>query len=224
MNWRAIGILGGMGPLASADFVTRLVRACGAERDADYPRLLLDSNPYVPDRNAALRGGPSPGPALAAMARGLVAQGASVLAMPCNAAHGWAADIAAATPATFVNMIDATVARTLALHPRAVGVLGVAATLDARLYHAPLQAAGVRVIDPDRAALATCVAAVKAGRHNDATRADIAAVAAAMVAQGADVLILACTELPLILTSAAVPLIDATAALVDATLTAARTP
>jgi aspartate racemase len=221
-RWRTIGVLGGMGPLASADFLTRLVLASHGERDNDSPHILLDSNPHVPDRNAALAGDASPGPVLADMAKGLVAQGASVLAMPCNAAHGWAADIAAVPGATFVNMVDAAVARTLALSPHAVGVLGVKATITARLYHTPLEAAGVHVIDPDGTALAACVASVKAARYFESTRIAIAAVAASMIAAGADVLIVACSELPMILSHAAVPLVDATATLVDATLAAAR--
>ncbi|TFU01370.1 amino acid racemase [Polymorphobacter arshaanensis] len=225
-NWRPIGVIGGMGPLASADFITRLVLGCGATRDCDYPRLLLDSNPHVPDRNAARHGGASPGPALAAMARGLVAQGAQVLAMPCNAAHGWADAIIGAiaeTPAArFVNLVDAAVARVLALGARRVGVLGVAATLDAGLYHRPLQAAGIEVLEPEREAFGACIEAVKAGRHDDTTRAAMAAIAGALAAQGADVLIAACTEVPLILTQAPVPLVDATDALVNATLAAAR--
>lgn len=211
-----------MGPAATADFLARLVRGVVAADDSDHPRILVDSNPHVPDRNAALAGtGPSPGPALAAMARGLAAQGAEILAMPCNAAHGWADDIRAATPLPFIDMVAASVARLQGA--RLVGLIAVAATLDARLYHRPLEAAGLAVIEPDRAAVADLVARVKAGDTGPAAQDAAAALAAGLVARGADRLLAACTEIPLVLGQAhcTVPLVETTQALADATLAAA---
>jgi aspartate racemase len=224
-HWRTIGVLGGMGPAATADFLTRLVIAANASRDSDHPRVLVDSNPHVPDRNAAREGrGPSPGPALAAMAEGLVAQGAEVLAMPCNAAHGWADDVRAATSATFVDLIDAAVAEALKTNPRRIGLLAVGATLDAGLYQRALAPHGVMVIEPDRTVFQPLVNAVKAGDTGPEIRTAMATEAARLVGQGADAIIAACTEVPLVLTAAhvSVPFTDATAALVTATLAAAR--
>lgn len=211
-----------MGPAATADFLARLVRGVRAADDRDHPRILVDSNPHVPDRNAALAGeGPSPGPTLARMARGLAAQGAELLAMPCNAAHGWAADIRAATDLPFIDMIEASMARLQGA--RTVGLIAVAATLDARLYHRPLEAAGIAVIEPDREVVARLVARVKAGDVGAAAQAEAGALAAGLVARGADRLLAACTEIPLVLGQAqcSVPLVETTQALADATLEAA---
>ncbi|MBC7521554.1 MAG: amino acid racemase [Sandarakinorhabdus sp.] len=224
-GWRAIGIIGGMGPAATADFLGRLVVGVGAGTDEDNPRFFVDSNPDIADRNAARAGqGPSPGPALAAMARGLALAGAEVLAMPCNAAHGWADDIIAATPLPSISMIDAAVAAAAALQPKRIGVIAVGATLDARLYHAPLEALGIGVIDCDRSIVQPLVTAIKAGDTGPAIRAAMAAEAARLVAAGADAVIAACTEVPLVLgeKDVTVPFIDATAALVAAVLAAAR--
>lgn len=224
-NWRPIGVIGGMGPAATADFLARLVVAAGAARDEDHPRVFVDSNPNVPDRNAARGGGgPSPGPALAAMAQGLVVQGAEVLAMPCNAAHGWVGDIVAATRATFIDMVDAAVTEALAFAPMTVGILAIGATLDARLYHDRLVATGVTIIDGDRAVVQPLVSRIKAGDKGPEVRAGLAAEAARLVADGAEVIIAACTEVPLALSAidVNVPLVDATAALVTATLAAAN--
>lgn len=224
-HWRPIGVIGGMGPAATADFLARLVIAVGAARDADHPRVFIDCNPQVPDRNQASAGqGASPGPALAAMAQGLVAQGAEVLAMPCNAAHGWADAIVAATPARFVSMIDAAVAAAVATGARQVGIIAVGATLDARLYQDRLAAAGIAAIECDRAVVQPLVTAIKAGDTGPAVRAALAAEAARLAAAGAGAVIAACTEIPLVLRAADVPVafIDATAALVAATLAAAR--
>ncbi len=228
-EWRPIGVIGGMGPAATADFLARLVVGVGAARDSDHPRVFIDSNPCVPDRNAARSGqGPSPGPALAAMARGLVAQGAEILVMPCNAAHGWADDVIAATKARFVSMVDAAVAAAVvavaAARARQVGIIAVGATLDARLYHDRLATEGIAVIECDRRVVQPLVAAIKAGDTGPIVCAALAAEAARLAACGAGAVIAACTEVPLVLRAADVPVpfIDATAALVKATLAAAR--
>lgn len=224
-RYRTIGVIGGMGPAATADFLARLVAGVDAASDTDHPRVLVDSNPHVPDRNAAaLTGAASPGPVLAAMAQALVGQGAEVLAMPCNAAHGWAdAIIAAETGAPFVSMIAAAVAEAMAHRPRAIGVIGVGATLALDLYG---RASPVPVLNGDLAVVQPAVNAIKAGDRSDAVRAALAGEAARLAAAGADVVIAACTEVPLLLAQAdvAVPLIDSTAALARATLAAARLP
>lgn len=220
-RYRTIGVIGGMGPAATADFLGRLVAGVNAASDTDHPRVLVDSNPHVPDRNAAaLTGAASPGPALAAMAQALVGLGAELLAMPCNAAHGWADSI---TAAPFVSMIDAAVAEAMAHRPRAIGVIGVGATLALDLYG---RASPVPVLNGDLAVVQPAVNAIKAGDRSDAVRERLAGEAARLAAAGADVVIAACTEVPLLLGQAdvAVPLIDSTAALARATLAAARLP
>src|SRR2546428_7813554 len=85
---KVVGVLGGMGPLATADFYAKLVRLTPARTDQDHLRVIIDSNPQVPDRTRGLRGeGPDPTPALVATARGLERAGADLIAIPCNSAH-----------------------------------------------------------------------------------------------------------------------------------------
>lgn len=224
-RWRTIGVIGGMGPAATADFMARLVTAAGAGRDSDHPRVLVDSNPQVPDRNAARAGaGPSPGPALAAMARGLTTAGAEILAMPCNAAHGWAGDIEAAVAgrARFVSMIEAAAAALAGA--RHVGIMAVGATLKARIYHDRLAAAGIAAIDCDAATVQPLVNAIKAGDVGNEVRDGLAREAARLAGAGANAILAACTEIPLVLRAVDVPVryVDATAELVRASLAAAR--
>lgn len=214
-----------MGPAATADFLARLVVAVGAADDRGHPRILVDSNPHVPDRNAARRGeGPSPGPALAAMARGLEAQGAELLVMPCNAAHGWADDIRGATSLPFVDMVEVAAREAIATGATQVGLIAVAATLEGRLYHRPLEAGGLAVLTPEAEEVRRLVARVKAGDTGPDARAEARALADALAASGASAVIAACTEIPLVLDAGAcpVPFIDSTAALVRAALSAAR--
>jgi aspartate racemase len=216
-----IGVLGGMGPAATVHFLGRLVALAPAASDRDHPHVLVDSNPHVPDRNAALRGdGPSPGPVLAGMARGLETAGATVLAMPCNAAHAWADDIRAATRLPLIDMVDAACADAATLGARKVGLLAVAATLDAGLYRARLAARGIEVVAPQRAAVATLVARIKSGGVGATERAAAQALVAECLALGADVVIAACTEIPLVLdeSNCPEPLVDSSAALARAVL------
>ena len=85
-----IGVLGGMGPLATADFLAKLAHATPAVRDQDHFPVTVDSTPQIPDRVAALQGrGLDPLPALVAAADRLAAAGCALVAMPCNTAHLW---------------------------------------------------------------------------------------------------------------------------------------
>lgn len=221
---KTLGVLGGMGPAATLDFLVKLHAATPATRDEDHLRVITDSDPRVPGRNAALSGdGPSPGPALAAMARGLERAGAEVLAMPCNAAHSWAGEIATAVGVPFVSMIDAAVAAVVVSGARRVGVLAAGATLRSGLYRNALNAAGVEAIEVAEADFMPVLMRIKGGDTGPGVRAAMAALAAGLVANGADAVLMACTEVPLVLgqAEASVPLIDATAALVGAVLAAA---
>jgi aspartate racemase len=214
---KAIGILGGMGPAATVDLMARLIAATPAQRDEDHLHLLVDSNPQVPNRNAAIAGqGDSPAPALVAMAQGLERQGADLLAIACNSAHAWADDIRTATHLPLVSMIDATVAA-IPDGVRTVGLLAADACLGANLYQAPLAEAGYAVVlTDDQPDFMRRVYGVKAGETGAAARAGMAAIAQGLIARGAEAIIAACTEVPLLLSPAdiPVPLVDSTDALV----------
>ena len=216
-----VGVLGGMGPAATLDFLTRLHAATPATGDADHLRVITDSNPGVPGRNAALSGdGPSPGPALAAMARGLVTAGAQVLAMPCNAAHAWAGEIVAAVEMPFVSMIDAAVTAVRTSGARRVGILAADATLRSGLYRDALATFGIAVVEVDSADFMPVLLRIKGGDTGAGVRPAMVGLAAGLVARGADVVLAACTEVPLVLSpnDVKVPLIDATGTLVAAVL------
>ena len=221
---KTLGVIGGMGPAATLDFLVKLHAATPAAGDGDHLHVITDNNPRRADRNAAMSAdGPSPAPSLAATARGLAAMGAGVLAMPCNAAHAWAAAITAATPLPFVSMIDAAVAEVVATGAKTVGLLAVAATHASRIYHAGFAAAGVAVLAPDMAVFMPLIYRVKSGDTGPEVRATMAGQAQAMIDAGAEIILAACTEVPLVFGPGDVPIpvISATDALVTAVLRAA---
>jgi aspartate racemase len=229
-----VGVLGGMGPAATIDFMGKVLAYSQAtqgedRREQNNVRLIVDSNPWVPDRNAAVAGtGPSPAPALAEMARGIERAGASFLVMPCNAAHAFAADIVAATPLPFVHLIEETAraARRDYAQVRRVGVLAVAATAQARLYERALEPLGFEVIVPVDAARVRFMEGIWAIKAGDLAtgRAVVAKSAQALVEAGAELVIAGCTEVPIVLGAGdlPVPLIDATDVLARRTVAYAR--
>ena len=89
---KTLGVLGGMGPAATLDFLAKVQAATPVAREQDHLRVLVDINPHVPDRNLE---GSDPGPVLASMAVGLREAGAQVLAIACNTAHAYAQEVKA---------------------------------------------------------------------------------------------------------------------------------
>ena len=85
---KTVGIMGGMGPLATADLISNIVAHTKAERDSDHVHLLIDCDGTVPDRTEAiLHGGESPLVKLCTMAKNLEFMGADLIAISCNTSH-----------------------------------------------------------------------------------------------------------------------------------------
>lgn len=218
-----VGVLGGMGPLATVDFMHKLLDATPARCDQDHLPLLVSSIPQVPDRTAAYRGeGASPLPALIASGRRLVDGGAAMVVMPCNTAHLWFEPLQAALGVPMLHLVDAALAEAAEVVGGApLGLLATDATLASGLYTARAPQIGWCL--PTAVEIDTCItpgiAAIKAGDLATG-RARLSAVACALVRRGARALVLGCTEIPLVLdaASAPVPVIDATAALARRTV------
>ncbi len=198
---RVLGVLGGMGPLASAQFMLRLTLLTPAARDQDQVPAVLWSDPRVPDRTRGkLAGGEDPLPWLLRGVRGLRAAGCGAIAIPCNTAHGWYEEMQA-EGLPILHIVDAA-ADALAKHtPRGtIGLMGTAATLRMRLYQDRLEARGWTCIVPTEAEMQAKVspgiALVKANRVAEAY-APLAETVQALAARGADAVVLGCTEIPL---------------------------
>ncbi|MDG2522911.1 amino acid racemase [Caulobacter segnis] len=225
-----VGVLGGMGPAATIDLMGAVLRLSKGAVEQDGLRLLVDSNPAVPDRNEALlRGGPSPGPTLAAMARGLETAGADFLVMSCNTAHAFQYDIERAVRIPFVSMIEEAVAAAAAAADpgAAVGLLAADGCLQADLYGPQLARRGLSCVTleaPDQARFMQLVYAIKRGDLSLGVSDAMAALAERLRQCGAQVIIAACTEAPLVLHEGMTdaPLIDSTGALARAIVDYAR--
>jgi aspartate racemase len=203
-----LGVLGGMGPAATLEFLRQVHELTPAEGDQDHIRILMDLNPKVPDRNTL---GPQAGACLAEMAGALAGAGAEVLAMPCNTAHAHAGLIQRASGLPLIDLIEtgATAARDLGA--RRVGVLGTKGAL--RLYREYLaaQAMGLVSLEPARQdAFMATIYKIKGGDLGPAVRKEMAGYAADLIAGGAEAVVAGCTEAPLVLSAGDVraPLVD----------------
>lgn len=228
---RILGVLGGMGPLASAQFMLRLTLLTPAERDQAHIPVVLWSDPRVPDRTRGkLAGGEDPLPWLQRGMRGLRAAGCKAVAIPCNTAHGWH-DALLAEGLPILHIVDATAAELRKVAPAGrVGVMGTAATLAMRLYQDRLEAQGWDCITPSEAEMAQLVspaiAMVKANRVSDAY-APLAEAVKRLAGRGAGAVVLGCTEIPLGIgagpyRSLPVPVVDSIDALALAAIAWAR--
>jgi aspartate racemase len=150
-----LGVLGGMGPASTVDFMDKLTRLTDASVDQDHLPMITLSDPRIPDRSMAIEGtGPSPEPMLIDCITRLQAAGATVIAIPCNTAHYWIDAMSAASAVPLLSIIDATIETTVASVPAGakVGILATEGTISAKIYDTPLISAGYipESLDADR--------------------------------------------------------------------------
>ena len=135
---RVVGILGGMGPMSTADLMRKVTEKTPVQHEREHLRMLIDSRPQIPDRPAGLLGtGPSPVPMLQESARLLEAWGAELIAIPCNTAHGFLADVQAAVQIEVLDMIGIVgreLGRTFS-EGAPIGLFSTTAAQQLRIFH-----------------------------------------------------------------------------------------
>lgn len=198
-----LGILGGMGPMATVDFMGKIIRNTPASCDQDHIQMVVCSATNVPDRTAAILGqGSDPLPAMLDALHRLELSGASCIAIPCNTAHHWHGALQAETSVPIIHIVDA-VADALArqrLNPT-IGVLATDGTVRAGIYQERLAERGYACVAPDAKAQAEIMRAirlVKAGHTNEAAGI-LGREAETLAARGCSHIAMACTEIPLAL-------------------------
>jgi len=228
-----IGVIGGVGPAATVDFMDKVVRATRAHRDQDHVKMVVEHNPQIPDRTEHLvADGPDPTVALYAAAKKLEAADADLIAIPCNTAHAFVARIQPYLGIPIVNMLHEAVRHIRQRYGGncTAGLLATDGTVASRVYHDAADAAGMTLIAPDAGHQARVMDAiygergVKAGFTDGPCRESLRSAIAHLADRGATVMILGCTELPLILPGTASLTVGAHAvAVIDPTEILART-
>ena len=215
MTKKTIGIIGGMGPLATCDLFKKIITNTPAACDQDHIHVIIDNNTNIPDRTAALlAGGPSPLPEMVKSAQRLEAAGADALIMPCNTAHGFYEPLQEAVSIPVIHMIRETVGTMVRSGITCAGLLATSGTIEAGVYDRPCTA-GLRGAEPraeahtgtslrllkptedeQKAVMHMIYQGVKAGvKDYDASA--VQAIADRLISEGAQAIILGCTELPL---------------------------
>ena len=163
---KSIGILGGMGPLATADLLRKIVILTKASCDNEHIRVYIDSNAAIPDRTAAiLNGGPDPLPEMASALRHLEACGADCILMPCNTAHYFLPRLQEMTGIPFLNMPEITAKRCAERFPgRRAAILATDGTVQTGIYDRALSQRGVAFLHPDREEQKTVMHLIRTGQ------------------------------------------------------------
>ncbi len=200
---KSVGILGGMGPMATAELFYKIVNNTDAHSDGEHLRVFMDNNPAIPDRTAAiLRGGESPLPALYESLHKLISCGADCIIIPCNTSHHYLPQLQKESPVPILNMPEITAEESAKRFPgKKAGILATKGTLAVGIYQEVLKNAGVSYIIPDEegenALMRVIYDGIKAGKDGESYREDIENTLSAMKERGADFFILGCTELPI---------------------------
>lgn len=197
-----LGILGGLGPAASCYFYQMLIDHTPAARDQDHLDLVLSSRASTPDRTAFIVGASKDDPFAVMYQDGesLVHYGATVLAIPCNTAHYFYDQLAAALPVPVLNMPRLTVADAKAAGATKLGILATDGTLISGTYQLMCEEAGLGCAVP-RPDLQIGVMQLIYDQIKQGKRADMAlfdAIVDDLAFQGCDMAVLGCTELSLV--------------------------
>jgi aspartate racemase len=237
MREKVIGILGGMGPEATLDCFAKIIKNTPAARDQDHLRVVIDSNPKVPDRTAAIiANGESPVPAMAAGCRALERAGADFIIIPCVSAHVFLAELQQQTRLPILSIFDA-VAETITRNfseIKTVGLLGTTGTVSGGLFQKRLAREEINTLVPDDGVQSKIMAAIydiknaQAPRTRSEITADLIAAAGSLISRkpdGAQGIVAGCTEVPLALKQEhlPVPYFDAVAILARAAIRRAGT-
>ncbi len=219
---RRLGVLGGMGPLATADFLRKLIEATPAERDQDHLPVIVYSVPQIPDRVGPVLDGTraSPVPAMIEGVHTLERTGVQAIAIPCITAHHWYEELCRAATVPIIHVAEASVT---ALRARGVegqvGLLATEATLRSGFFQTRLEAGGLQVVHATQQELHELVLpAIARVKRNDLAGACTLATQAVerLLGRGAESTVLACSELPLALSGARPELVARCVDTVDA--------
>lgn len=202
---KTLGIVGGMGPLATAHFYQRLIHTVNAEHDQEHPRVLIDSNPSIPDRTLALAGkGPSPAPAIIKSAQNLKKIGSHILAIPCITAHAYFKEISKSVDIPIIHILEES-AEYYRSHfsEKRIGVAATAGTIHSRLLENYFETD--KLVYPDEETIEKWImgaiygkTGVKGGNLTDSVRL-LDTACEKLIDNGADILIAGCTEISIII-------------------------
>ena len=221
---KSIGIIGGMGPLATSDLFKKIIDLTDAKSDQEHIHIYIDCNTNIPDRTKAiLEGGSDPVPELVRSGVRLQSMGADVLVMPCNTAHYFYDRITPFFDIPLLNMLNETAKE---IHKRKISKIGLLATdgtIQSGVYHKVFADMGIDLVIPPSIKQASVMEVIYKGvkaLNKNFNINDFCVTIDELFEQGAEVLVLGCTELPVAFEMFHIdrPAIDPTLALAEAAI------
>jgi aspartate racemase len=219
---RTLGIIGGMGPFATLDFFKKVLDASDVECDQKHLHIFIDNYPQIPDRTTfLLKGGENPYPLILESAKNLIMLNCSVLCMPCNTAHYWAEQLKRdiSGDAIFIDMIESVKEYIFLKYGNKVKalIMGTDGLVKSKIYDKYFDSS--ILIYPDNSLqneVMTIIKLIKAGKTTDII--DVfKELLAKLKKYKPDLLIAACTEIPIIL-----PFINSDVEILDSNLILAQ--
>ena len=199
---KTLGVIGGLGPMATAYFLQLLTQMTDADTDQNHIEVLIYSRPQIPDRTRYILGKSedSPVPDMVDTGVALAAQGADLLTIPCVTAHYFQKELETAIGIPIINAIEETAEYLQQRGCKRVGIMATDGTIESGIFQRTLEEYGMQVIIPCQEEQAKVMHLiydnVKAGKPLE--YALFQDVAETLFAQGAEVILLGCTELSLI--------------------------
>ncbi|MBK5145297.1 amino acid racemase [Budviciaceae bacterium BWR-B9] len=197
-----IGVLGGMGPAATVDLFNKFVTYTAAHNDQEHIPLIISSIPDIPDRTEALmHHGQSPLPVMQDYLKRLEDAGAECIVIPCNTAHYWFSELKSACHVDMLSIVETTMKEVIFSGKKKVGLLATNATLYMGLYQKSIEELGFECIRPDENSQIKVMESIYALKSGDNQLAEylMKEQAEQLFKQGAEVIVLGCTEVPVIL-------------------------
>ncbi len=196
-----IGVFGGMGPSATVDFLDKLVRLTPAARDQDHLPVIVASLPHIHDRSSAILGhGRDPLPQLLAGIALLNQAGVGVIAIPCNSSHHWFDEMSSSSKAPLLHIGKTCVEAIPSGGEPRVAIFATRGALMSGFYQRELLARAIDFMlpapDGGQTQVDSCIREIKAGNFETGGQ-HLTQACREVVQQGANLLIMGCTEIPL---------------------------
>lgn len=202
MEKKTLGIVGGVGPLATMFIGEMIVRRTKAAKDQEHVNSIITNNTSIPDRTAFILGRTqeNPVPVMIGDMKKLTSIGAELIIIPCNTAHTFYDELQQGSPVPVIHMIRETMKRAAGQKAKKVGILATTGTITSKVYQQAALDYGLEAVLPDEEiqekVMSIIYDNVKAGK--DADRKNWNDIVAFMESRGCDRIILGCTELSIV--------------------------
>jgi len=223
---KKLGILGGMGPAASAEFITRIISKTPANCDQDHIPFVLWNEPRIPDRSTSVQNGNDlPLPWLQEGIKGLKHAGCDRIVIPCNSAHFWYSQLSK-LGVPILHIVDSVAEEleNLNLSGKKIGIIGTQGTIESGLYQYHLNRLGWECIVPCKEEMVGLVTPainlIKANKFREPQMLLMRAMHS-LIDRGAEAIVLGCTELPLVIrlsSEEGIPIVNSIDSLVNIVL------